>query len=350
MPLPKTQKCKYCDAQATKRIIHAEGRAYIPTCDEHLKKGKQEAARVTPSGTPDPSNIDRVDDIKAIDTDPDPSPNPGARRLRKYWTRGPGAAKIGWGTHGDFDRCVTHLRKYVGPSAEGLCNVFHQSATGAPPGKGHKVQVLDGILTKMREADGGPVKPAAKKPAAKKPVAKTSTAKKKVPAKATASVAAKKKKTTAGSGGSGAFNSAHPRNPDGTFKYKNDTGKGDVGRGTKDKTAAADGKVHGRIGRLQANLVKLGLLKATDGEKGQAVDGKFGAKTEAATRAFQKKNGLKVTGKLDSATEKKMNDTMLARKKTTPAKKTAAPAKKATTAKKSLFSVGDDGQLLVHFG
>ena len=346
VPLPKTQKCKYCDAQATKRIIHAEGRAYIPTCDEHLKKGKQAAARVTPSGTPDPSNIDRVDDIKAIDTDPDPSPNPGARRLRKYWTRGPGAAKIGWGTHGDFDRCVTHLRKYVGPSAEGLCNVFHQSATGAPPGKGHKVQVLDGILTKMREADGGPVKPAAKKP-----VAKTSTAKKKVPAKATASVAAKKKKkTTAGSGGSGAFNSAHPRNPDGTFKYKNDTGKGDVGRGTKDKTAAADGKVHGRIGRLQANLVKLGLLKATDGEKGQAVDGKFGAKTEAATRAFQKKNGLKVTGKLDSATEKKMNDTMLARKKTTPAKKTAAPAKKATTAKKSLFSIGDDGQLLVHFG
>lgn len=39
--LPKTQKCKYCDEQATKRIIWAEGAAYVPVCDAHLGKGKQ---------------------------------------------------------------------------------------------------------------------------------------------------------------------------------------------------------------------------------------------------------------------------------------------------------------------
>src|SRR5690606_18057447 len=55
-----------------------------------------------------------------VDTDPDPSPKPGARRLRRYWTRGPGAAKIRWGAPGDFKRCVRQLRKYVGPGAEGL--------------------------------------------------------------------------------------------------------------------------------------------------------------------------------------------------------------------------------------
>lgn len=71
------------------------------------------------------------------DTDPDPSPNPGARKLRRYWTRGAGAAKIRWGTSGDFMRCVRHLGKYV-EDPKGLCNVYHRSAVGAPPGKGHK--------------------------------------------------------------------------------------------------------------------------------------------------------------------------------------------------------------------
>lgn len=58
------------------------------------------------------------------------------RKLRAYWTRGEGAAKIRWGTGGDFNRCVRHLAKYVG-DAKGLCNVYHQIAVGAPPGKGH---------------------------------------------------------------------------------------------------------------------------------------------------------------------------------------------------------------------
>lgn len=88
------------------------------------------------------SAFDRAMDIvesKGLpDTDPDPSPKPSAARLRKYWTKGPGAAKIRWGTPGDFKRCVTHLRKHVGTGAEGLCNVYHRSATGAAPGKGHK--------------------------------------------------------------------------------------------------------------------------------------------------------------------------------------------------------------------
>ena len=86
--------------------------------------------------------MDGKPEIKAaglgyVDTDPDPSPKPGARTLRRYWTRGKGAAKIVWKTPGDFRRCVKHLRKYVGPGAEGLCNVFHTVAVGAPPGKGH---------------------------------------------------------------------------------------------------------------------------------------------------------------------------------------------------------------------
>lgn len=71
-----------------------------------------------------------------IDTDPDPSPKPGAVKLRRYWTEGAGAPKIKWGVPGDFNRCVKHLAKYV-TDPKGLCNVYHRVAVGAPPGKGH---------------------------------------------------------------------------------------------------------------------------------------------------------------------------------------------------------------------
>jgi len=58
------------------------------------------------------------------------------RGLREYWTHGEGAAKIRWGTDGDFNRCVRHLGKYV-RDPQGLCNEYHTEAVGAPPGKGH---------------------------------------------------------------------------------------------------------------------------------------------------------------------------------------------------------------------
>lgn len=64
------------------------------------------------------------------------TPDAGAAKLREYWVHGPGAAKIRWGSAGDFDRCVMHLGKYV-TDPKGLCNTYHQEALGAPPGKGH---------------------------------------------------------------------------------------------------------------------------------------------------------------------------------------------------------------------
>lgn len=56
-------------------------------------------------------------------------------RLMRYWAHGVGAAKIGWGVDGDFDRCVLHLSKYVSPGVvKGLCANLHHRATGAWPG------------------------------------------------------------------------------------------------------------------------------------------------------------------------------------------------------------------------
>jgi hypothetical protein len=64
-----------------------------------------------------------------------PRDHADTERLMRYWAHGRGAALIGWGTDGDFDRCVVELSKYVSPGiVKGLCSNLHVRATGARPG------------------------------------------------------------------------------------------------------------------------------------------------------------------------------------------------------------------------
>lgn len=59
------------------------------------------------------------------------------QQLRTYWTKGAGAAKIRWGTPGDFNRCRTQLAKYVtNPEwLAGTCANLHKVALGFWPGQ-----------------------------------------------------------------------------------------------------------------------------------------------------------------------------------------------------------------------
>jgi hypothetical protein len=57
-----------------------------------------------------------------------------AEQLRRYWTKGKGAAKIRWGTPGDWTRCVRQLSKYMGPRAKGYCQLRHKEVTGVYTG------------------------------------------------------------------------------------------------------------------------------------------------------------------------------------------------------------------------
>lgn len=63
--------------------------------------------------------------------------------LKTYWVRGPGAAKIRWGTPGDFDRCRVAINKEIVEDGRpplsdrvisGLCSNLHVEATGGRPG------------------------------------------------------------------------------------------------------------------------------------------------------------------------------------------------------------------------
>lgn len=58
-----------------------------------------------------------------------------AETLRRYWTVGLGGVKIGWGTPGDWRRCVVELTPHMGERARGYCNLLHKRATGRYPGR-----------------------------------------------------------------------------------------------------------------------------------------------------------------------------------------------------------------------
>jgi 2'-5' RNA ligase len=65
-------------------------------------------------------------------TDPKPT-----HKITSYWVDGRGAAKIGWGVPGDFNRCRANLAKYVqNPDwLAGLCANLHYRALGVWPGQ-----------------------------------------------------------------------------------------------------------------------------------------------------------------------------------------------------------------------
>ena len=57
-------------------------------------------------------------------------------RLHDYWVRGAGAAKIRWGTGGDWTRCTRQLRKYISPQfLKRTCAEWHHDALGYWPGE-----------------------------------------------------------------------------------------------------------------------------------------------------------------------------------------------------------------------
>ena len=64
----------------------------------------------------------------------DTKPGDG-NNLEDYWKHGPGAAKIRWGTPGDFTRCQAHLSRHVGEErANRICAQWHHDENGFWPG------------------------------------------------------------------------------------------------------------------------------------------------------------------------------------------------------------------------
>lgn len=174
-----------------------------------------------------------------------------------------------------------------------------------------------------------------------------------------------------GSGGSGNSKfdeSKHKRDSSGKFsrqagkKVPSKAKTTPVKRNPKHSIGRGDGLTQnkenaGRVKRVQAALIKQGLLST----KGGGADGKFGPLTEAAVRKWQKKSGYKVTGVLGNGQmkeiitgkkglarrmwkERKRKEALAARKKkgtkgslkrTTKKPSSSTSSKKKTTSKTS---------------
>ena len=68
-------------------------------------------------------------------------------RIRRYWVRGKGAAKIRWGVPGDFNRCRRQLAKYIANPdwLAGACANMHKEAIGVWPGQESGRHSVEGV-------------------------------------------------------------------------------------------------------------------------------------------------------------------------------------------------------------
>lgn len=135
------------DCEDLANAIQAIGRASDPDAAKaHIRKRKSALGCdevelpdtwSTDQGTPDSDTA-----ITAAAFAPGTKDGPGwithpvpTARIRRYWVRGEGAAKIRWGAPGDFNRCRAQLAKYVqNPDwLAGLCANMHKEALGIWP-------------------------------------------------------------------------------------------------------------------------------------------------------------------------------------------------------------------------
>lgn len=108
---------------AFREAYFALGECDCPDVEETLVASAVEAIREFAPGTHDgPGWITNPEDTA---------------RIRRYWVRGKGAAKIKWGVPGDFNRCRAQLGKYVQRPdwLAGLCANMHKEAIGVWPGR-----------------------------------------------------------------------------------------------------------------------------------------------------------------------------------------------------------------------
>jgi phage head maturation protease len=69
--------------------------------------------------------------VKVAGQDVTPADAKATERLRQWYEHGGGAAQIGWGVGGDFDKCVAIAGRHMDPGkARGYCQLRHKGATG----------------------------------------------------------------------------------------------------------------------------------------------------------------------------------------------------------------------------
>jgi hypothetical protein len=147
---------------------HIRRRAKALGLESQLPDSWSASAEVTADAT---ENVDYLEAWPKSTSPPGTHDAPGwlthpreTQRLRNYWTKGAGAAKIRWGSPGDLTRCARHLGKYVGPQyAWGTCQNLHHTVFGFynPESRGRKgggdpdeiIDAIDAAFTAAAELE-----------------------------------------------------------------------------------------------------------------------------------------------------------------------------------------------------
>jgi hypothetical protein len=145
------------NAEDLKNAIQAIGRAKDPAkAKAHIRRRAKALGLsdlISESWTASGEVLDACacEEVEEIVAAPGTHDGPGwltnprdTQRLRDYWTKGAGAAKIGWGSPNDLTRCAKYLGKYVGPQyAWGTCQNLHKTALGIwnPESRGHRRRI-----------------------------------------------------------------------------------------------------------------------------------------------------------------------------------------------------------------
>lgn len=101
---------------------------------------------------------------KAAGQDVTPADMRATERLKQWYEHGGGAAQIGWGTDGDFDKCVAIAGKHMDPAkAKGYCQLRHKGATGFYAGHAPSEELAHGAAAAAAAVAGkkGVIDPAA---------------------------------------------------------------------------------------------------------------------------------------------------------------------------------------------
>ncbi|MEV8634258.1 HK97 family phage prohead protease [Streptosporangium sp. NPDC051023] len=129
----------------------AEGAAHAPAmADEDVAEGEQaDAPSSSSTGATEEEEASTEEEEDAQGDAPDqggakdgapgvadtPADAAAVARLKRWYARGEGAVKIGWGTAGDWERCVRLAGEHMSPDkAKGFCSNIHRQVTGEWPG------------------------------------------------------------------------------------------------------------------------------------------------------------------------------------------------------------------------
>lgn len=157
--------------------VESMAAALLASCDcvNTIEEARAEIASRLNGPEDDDENPDIIEGYdSALTAAPGTHDGPGwithpipTSRIRNYWVRGEGAAKIRWGVSGDFNRCRRQLVKYVqNPEwLAGLCANMHKEAIGVWPGqeggsRGHAHSLNASAAPAMTLVAAGTVKPA----------------------------------------------------------------------------------------------------------------------------------------------------------------------------------------------